>query len=318
MKKSSPRQTGQKPEIRIDYIHDRQVIIAPGRANRPHNFVSDTTTPTVANDIFTREALRGQPLLLTVGGRKNWKICVKKNIFPVVSPDFPKAYGYQEVVIETPRYGVELASLPTGHVAALLRTYGQRVRSLQRDPRIRYILVFKNNGGRAGASINHAHSQIFASEYVPPHIVLRRERAQAYRVEHGSDYYSDLIIKEERGPRWIAGGKQVCALTPYASMYNYEAWIMPWRRVDNISQLSPREINEMAVFLKKILLRVNELGLPYNFYLHQVVADQSEHLYLRIAPRRDVWAGIELGSRLVVNTVPPEEAAKYYRTAFRK
>jgi UDPglucose--hexose-1-phosphate uridylyltransferase len=272
----------------------------------------------VAKDVFSPAALRGQPLVLTVGGRKNWKMCVKKNIFPIVSRDFPRAYGYQEVVIETPRYGVELADLPVGHVATLLRTYGRRVEAIQRDRRIRYILVFKNNGGSAGASINHAHSQIFASEYVPPHIVLRRERAQAYRVEHGTDYYNDLLKKEHRGPRWIADGKHVCALTPYASMYNYEAWIMPWRRVDNISQLNPQEIKEMAAYLKKILGQVNHLGLPYNYYLHQVVGDQNEHLYLRVAPRRDVWAGLELGSRLVVNTVPPEVAARYYRAAFKR
>lgn len=93
---------------------------------------------------------------------------------------------------------------------------------------------------------------------------------------------------------------------------------MPWRRVDNIAQLRPGELQEMAEYLKKILTVVNSLGLPYNYYLHQVVSDEQEHLYLRVAPRKDVWAGLELGSRLVVNSVPPEEAAETYRQAFTK
>jgi UDPglucose--hexose-1-phosphate uridylyltransferase len=200
----------------------------------------------------------------------------------------------------------------------VLRAYAQRVKALQQDKKIKYILVFKNQGGSAGASINHAHSQIVATAYVPPHILGRRERALEYRTIHGTDYYSDLLLQEERGPRWIASGKHMCALTPYASMYNYEAWIMPWRRVDNITQLRPAELEEMALYLKKILMTVNGLGLPYNYYLHQVVSDEQEHLYLRIAPRKDVWAGLELGSRLVVNSVPPEEAAATYREAFTK
>lgn len=309
-----------QPEIRVDYVHDRQVIIAPNRSKRPHdvNFPAETAPAALSpqDDIFSPERLKDVKALLTVRDQKPWGIKVLKNIFPVVNPSFPRAYGYQEVVVETPEYGIELASLSESHIANILRVYGKRVRALQKDKKIRYILVFKNNGGRAGASINHAHSQIFASAYVPPHIVTRRKRAQEYRVVYNRDYYSDLLIKEENGPRWIASGNHVCALTPYASVYNYEAWIMPWRRVDNIALLNDKELVEMARFLKRMLGRLNQENLPYNFYLHQVVGDQSEHLYLRISPRRDVWAGLELGSRLVVNTVSPEDAAEFYQQSF--
>jgi UDPglucose--hexose-1-phosphate uridylyltransferase len=251
--------------------------------------------------------------LLTIGSPRQWRVKVIKNIFPVVSTDNPRAYGYQEVVVDTPEYGVDVSQLPESHIVDILRAYGQRTRAIQKDKRIRYILVFKNNGGRAGASINHAHSQIFASAYVPPHIVTRRKRAQEYRIIHNTDYYNDLLVREEGGPRWIHSGNFVCALTPYASLYNYEAWILPWRRVDSIAQLGSGELREMAKYLKLMLTHLFQQGLPYNYYLHQVVGDQSEHLYLRISPRRDVWAGLELGSRLVVNTVPPEAAADFYR-----
>lgn len=314
-KPSRPRQP--RPEIRVDYVHDRQVIIAPGRQLRPHEpSVAPVMPP--ENDIFSPERLRGVRALLTLGGRRHWRIKVIKNIYPVVSPDNPKAYGYQEVVVETPEYGVELANLPEAHIADLLRVYALRVRALQKDKLVRYILVFKNNGGRAGATISHAHSQIFAANYVPPHIVTRRTRAMEHQILHNRDYYSDLLVREENGPRWIASGNYVCALTPYASVYNYEAWIMPWRRVDNVGQLDDNEIKEMARYLKRMLMKLNAEGLPYNYYLHQVVGDRFEHLYLRISPRRDVWAGLELGSRLVVNTVSPETAARFYRTEFKR
>ena len=319
MPKSQSKKNTPRSEIRIDYVHDRQVIIAPGRALRPHDNQPTASAAPVdpENDVFSPERLRGVKPLMTLGGKKNWRIKVINNIFPVVSPDNPNAYGYQEVVVETPEYGIELATLSEAHIADLLRVYSQRVRALQRDKKVRYIIVFKNNGGRAGATINHAHSQIFASNYVPPHIVTRRTRAMEHQILHNRDYYSDLLIREENGPRWIASGNYVCALTPYASVYNYEAWIMPWRRVDNVGQLNNNEMREMAKYLKNMLMSLNRAGLPYNYYMHQVVGDRFEHLYLRISPRRDVWAGIELGSRLVVNTVSPESAAEFYRQGFK-
>lgn len=316
---SSKKTFPPKPEIRVDYVHDRQVIIAPGRALRHHDQPVATPPPMAPeDDTFSRTRLKNVPAVLTVGGRTNWRIKVIKNKFPVVSPDNVGAYGYQEVVVETPDYGVELANLSEHHIADVLRVYAQRVRALQKDKKIRYIIVFKNNGGQAGATINHAHSQIFASNYVPPHIVTRRTRAYEHQILHNRDYYSDLLLREQNGPRWVASGKYVCALTPYASVYNYEAWIMPWRRVDNVGQLDEKEIKEMAKYLKRMLMKLNQAGLPYNYYLHQVVGDRFEHLYLRISPRRDVWAGIELGSRLVVNSVSPEEAAKFYQTEFTR
>ena len=93
---------------------------------------------------------------------------------------------------------------------------------------------------------------------------------------------------------------------------------MPWRRVDSVGQLDESEIIETAKYLKKMLGRLNAEGIPYNYYLHQVVGDRFEHLYFRISPRRDVWAGLELGSRLVVNTVSPEDAAVFYRQDFTR
>ncbi len=320
MAKNNSKKEVRQSEIRVDYVHDRQVIIAPNRNNRPDEtkFRSPDSSPSIdpEQDAFSPKRLGKVHSLLTMGGARNWRVKVIKNIYPVVTTDNPKAYGYQEVVVDTPDYGVDVSTLPEAHLEDILRAYSRRVRALQKDKKIRYVLIFKNNGGRAGASLNHAHSQIFASTYVPPHVITRRKRANEYRIIHNTDYYSDLLIRERNGPRWISSGKYVCALTPYASLYNYEAWIMPWRRVDNVSQLNESEIREMAKYIKLLLTRLYQAGLPYNYYMHQVVGDQTEHLYLRIAPRRDVWAGLELGSRLVINSISPEEAAEFYRDSF--
>lgn len=306
-----------KTEIRQDYIHDRVVIIAPKRNKRPHDFPQQTTVFAASQQpcMFCPEQLNRERVLLTIKDRAGgWKTKVKKNLFPIVSPDSPGAYGYQEVVIDTPKHNVEFSDLSIDHIATIIDVLGRRVRALSQDPKIKYILTFKNHGGKAGASIAHAHSQVFASSFLPPHIVDKRTRAEAYQIQKGTCYYEDIMRKERRqGVRWVGGDDHMGIFCPYASSYNYEAWIIPWRHVDNLANLTGPERNSLARALKQLLTKLSETGLPYNLFAHQVVRDKDEHLYFRIAPRGDTWAGLELGSRLIVNTVPPEDAAAFYR-----
>ena len=106
----------------------------------------------------------------------------------------------------------------------------------------------------------------------------------------------------------------VIAFCPYASMYNYEVWIMPVRHLDNITQLNEQERQSWARILKKILPKIVKLGFDYNFYFHQVVNDEDQHLYMKVTPRGSTWAGVEIGSGVVINPVPPEDSAEYYRS----
>lgn len=304
-----------KSEIRVDKIHDRFVIIAPGRTKRPHDVAKHREVPVKSKDCpFCEETvIMSQPALHQVGPDKWWEIKAIKNIFPFLSPTNPKAYGYQEVVIETPHHNRELAEFSEPHILRLLQTYQVRTKALSQDPKIKYIIIFKNHGGKAGASLVHAHSQIMAAGFVPSHIINKLGRARKYLIENGFSYYKKLAQTEAKGPRRIYSDKYITAFSPYASSYNYEVWLVPKRQVDNITALEEYELKSLAKALKKILRKVNQLQLPYNFYMHQTLTDPNEYFYLRVCPRRDTWAGVELGSRVIVNTVAPEDAAKFYR-----
>ncbi|NMC51937.1 DUF4931 domain-containing protein [Candidatus Kuenenbacteria bacterium] len=296
-------------EVREDKIHDRFVIIAPGRSKRPHSGKKQKDTC-----VFCSKEVQFKVLALyQVGKGKDWLVKVIKNIYPVVDVGNPKAYGYHEVVIETREHKKEMGDLPIDHLIAIMEAYIARTKELAKDKKIKYILIFKNQGGSAGASLAHAHSQIFASSFVPPHIIDKLTKAQEYRIEHGNCYYCDLLKKEEKGPRFIMSDEYALAFTPYASIYAYEAWIMPKKHVDNITVLDRDEIASMAVMIKQLTEKLNKEGIPYNMFLHQSITDKDEHFYIRICPRRDIWAGLETGSRLIVNPVSPEEAAKFYR-----
>ncbi len=88
---------------------------------------------------------------------------------------------------------------------------------------------------------------------------------------------------------------------------------MPKRHIDNVSGLNEKERLSFAKILKKILKKIDELGLPYNYYFHQIIHDEDQHLYMKISPRGSVWAGVEIGSGLIINPIAPEEAARFYK-----
>lgn len=296
-------------EIRKDYIQDKYVIVAPRRAKRPHEVVARQA---VACHLCPQE-LDKEPYILEVGDKKTWQIKVVPNKFPAVSLNNQKAYGQQEVVVETPVHGTHLEDLTDKQVANLLGVYAARTKAIAENKKIEYILIFKNEGGPAGASLQHAHSQIFATHFLPPHLFDKSQKVQSYKLRTGRCVYCDVIKKEIKSQRLIYQDQHVAAFAPYASMYNYEVWILPRRHLDNITLLTDAERLSWARTMKRVLKKIVALNLAYNFYFHQVIHDEDQHLYIKIIPRGSVWAGVEIGSGLIINPVAPEDAARYYR-----
>jgi len=301
-----------KSEIRKDYLLNKYVVITPGRSKRPRDIKEQTIISRVSVCPFCPEKINPKNILDRVSA-PGGEILSIKNIFPAVTLDNKKAYGAQEVIIETPDHKKELHNLSEAQIEQLLKMYAKRTQALSKIKNIEYILCFKNQGSKAGASIVHAHSQIFATDILPPEIKEELELARQHRLKNKICAYCDIIKKEMKSPRKIYEDKFVAAFAPYASQYHYEAWIFTKRHLDNITKLNDNEFKSFAKALKKILLKLNKLNLSFNYFLHQVVSDAGQHFYLKIQPRDSVWAGVELGSGLVINSVSPEQAAKFFR-----
>jgi len=301
-----------KSEIRKDYFLDRYVIITPKRAKRPRDIQEETKIEFLHSCPFCPGNIEKELELTSYGPKNKWLVKAIRNKFPALTSNNPKAYGYQEVIIETPNHSQEIGNLPVSHVTKIIDVYADRTKKLSKDKKIEYILVFKNYGGKAGASIYHAHSQIFASELLPPDVLDELTKAHQYQTQHGNCPYCDIIKKEQGGPRQVYSDKYVIALCPYASAYHYEVWIFPRRHPDNVVELTALERVSFAKALKKIIGKLNKHNISYNYFLHQVINDPDQHFYLKIQPRQSIWAGVELGSGVVINSMPPEKAAKFY------
>lgn len=301
-------------EVRIDEIENRYVIIAPHRntSARPNDFKDVARLKKGKSSPFLPGVLPADQIIETYGG-KPWKIAVAHNRFPGFTLENTEARGTQELVIETNRPDKELHELPVRHIKQIFDIYANRTQAISQIPGLDYVVVFKNNGPKAGASIQHAHSQIWGTEKAPLQLLETIKRMDRFREKTGKDYYRDLIQRETRGPRMVYKDAHIVAFTPYASIFSYEVWILTRKQRDNIRELSAEERLSLATLMKKLTTKIRRKGFDYNYFFHEIFSNPNQHFHVKVMPRPNIWAGFEVGTGMVMNPTPPEEAAIYYR-----
>src|SRR5262249_56525329 len=125
--------------------------------------------------------------------------------------------GAHEVIIETPVHEKTLASLSEAEIERVLSAFRARVLDLKQDRRFRYILIFKNHGGPAGATLEHSHSQLIALPIVPDFVRVELEGARRHYADKERCVFCDIVRQEiVAGGRVILPNPHVAALGPYA------------------------------------------------------------------------------------------------------
>jgi len=313
-------------ELRKDYLLDRWVIIAKDRGKRPTDFIQKPRVekPKVCFFCPGNEHMT-PPEIDRVEENGKWIIRCFPNKFPAATTEFGEieenflvkqpAYGKHEVIAETPNHNEHLNELSVGHIVRILDMYSSRINEIKRDEKIRYVMIFKNQGSAAGASLDHSHTQVIGLPMVPRLVKEETEAAMRYREEKGNCPFCDIHSYEAKRERLILEDDYTISFAPFASRFPFEVWIMPKRHVRFLDDLNDEEKHSFAKMLKKILRKLHfSLNKPpYNFWFHQSPDDGDLHLHLELAPRLAKFAGMELGSEIVINVVPPELAAQHYR-----
>ena len=303
---------GIETEIRRDYLNDNFVIIAPNRSKRPYD--------TKDNDhvlIETAQSARldrNKNVCELNDSSGDWIVKVVENKFPSLSPDNPKAYGKQEIVIDTPLASTPFAMLSERQIRNVLHIYKKRITDLLSQNGIDYVLVFRNDGYGAGASLAHAHSQIFALPLIPQKFKRESEIVEAYFLENKRDPYEDIIAYEKRTKsRIVYENNLILVFCPYASLWPFELWIIPKRQVSSFENITDSEIDSIAMALKRYLKKLTGHKISFNMYLENGISPH-QRFCLKICGRSNIWGGFEVASGIVINTVPPESAALWYKS----
>ncbi|MCM2325529.1 MAG: galactose-1-phosphate uridylyltransferase [Candidatus Woesearchaeota archaeon] len=307
-------------ELRKDYILDRYVIIATERAKRPHEFTSTSEKIIEKTCFFCPGSENLTPKEIMRIGKENWDIRVFPNKFaavkaagnPTVRTDndfytFSDAYGNHEVIVETPNHDKSLADLSIPQIADVFRVFKTRIEENLKDPQIRYVSVFKNHGKGAGTSIQHTHCQLVAYNILPEIIRQKEEKVKL----HKDCPYCSVISRERDSLRRCFENDSFISFTPYASRFPFENWILPKRHILNLSQFEDKEFGSLAEIVKKVLMKLKELNADYNMCIQYGI--ENMHFHIEICPRLATWAGFELGTGTIINTMTPENAAEFYR-----
>lgn len=306
------------PEIRKDYILNRWVIIADERAKRPNDFKNKKLkiNHNKCNFCPGNEKLTiGETARIEENGK--WIIRVFPNKFPAVKLNgnseiqthnhfytFGNAYGIHEVVVET-NTKKQLWDLSEKHIEKLFSLYKERINEISKIKGIKYVQVFKNHDEKAGTSIIHSHSQIIAYNKIPN---LVEDEIKYSNIENNCAY-CEIIQREKDSYRRCFENNNFIAFCPYASRFPFEILIFSKNHVNNLNECN---LSDLAVIMKKILIKLKELNSPYNFMIHYSPKEYNLHFHIEIIPRLSTWAGFEY-SGTIINTMPPENAAKFYR-----
>jgi len=301
----------EKNEIREDFL-GRKVVIAVGRGKRPKEFAAEEkkerkTLPEKCFFCPGNEHLTPPEIdRVAVGG--GWQIRCFPNKFPALAREFPDAYGTHEVIVETPDHYKTLSQLPLDNILNMFEMFKRRIKETRKDEKTRYVLIFKNEGKDAGASLEHTHHQLTSMSEVPS--LIKKE------VEASKDPCKFCgMIEKEKG-RMIAENEHVAAFAPYASRFPFEVWIVPRRHARCITGMEDDELKALGEMLKTVLGKIDGLlNYPsYNMVYHIGPFDDSEfHFHIEIMPKLAIWAGFEFGTDIVMTSMPPEKAAEALR-----
>jgi UDPglucose--hexose-1-phosphate uridylyltransferase len=346
-------------EIRINpIIPAESVLVATARSMRPRKQEDpaprdtrkhvDTCPFCWGNEDKTPPEIRRYP------GNAQWDIRIVENLYPVLGNDRSQpglvfglqqaidGYGRHEVIVDHHQHGIAVHEMDAQHLSLLFRVYQQRMRELyDMDSRLRYVLVFKNFGPAAGASMAHTHSQIIATPVVPQNVHDEVKNSEEYYKRNHHCIFCSLIDEAltfaatiydrssgqilrriNVGQYVVERGEKFIAIKPFASRYEWEVHILPLHHSSNYLDATPEELDDFAKVMQRTMARLDAVigGAQYNFFLHSQPHGEeyqnckpSYHWHLEICPRTSIPTGFELGSGLFVNTINPEEAAEKLR-----
>jgi UDPglucose--hexose-1-phosphate uridylyltransferase len=337
-------------ELRHDPLNKRWVIIAGERAQRPQDFELVVSAPPEelpcpfceGNEEHTPPEIAAVRPDGSPPNGPGWLVRVVPNRYPALAIegqaerrglglyDRMHGIGAHEVIIDSPRHEVELCDQPPEQLLRIVTTWRDRVVDLMRDERFKYVLLFKNHGPAAGASLAHPHAQIIATPVTPREIAVELESSRLHHDHKERCLICDVMAQEmEDGRRLVSVNDHFLAFAPYASRFPFEVFLAPRRHSHEFGTTADAELASFATALADVLKRLKLLlrDVSYNFVLHtapntNVTPRRAHHFttlpydwhwHLEILPRLTRVAGFEWGTGFHINPTAPEEAARLLR-----
>ncbi|MFN6191883.1 MAG: DUF4921 family protein [Planctomycetia bacterium] len=327
---------GLAPRRHHDPLAARTVLVAPRRAERPIELESAhrgggrlAECPFCAGN----ESLTPPDLLRSPDAAAGpWQARIIPNRYPVVEELAPEsaaaidraaagsrpAHGVHDVVIESPDHVRSILEVDPARWRDVWELCRLRLAMLARRDDLAWATIFKNSGPRAGASLEHLHSQLVALDFVPPAIAVELEAAGA-----AADGFAALVQQAEAERRIVAEEGDLVALVPHAIRQPFETWIVPRAAEAWFHATSSDRVAAVAALTQRFVARLEQIvpGADYNWWLHQAphanctkaMLPDGWRWHLEILPRLSSFAGFELGTGCHISVATPAESASLLR-----
>jgi len=330
------------PEMRRDPLIGRWVIIDSDHLKGPLDFPREDNAPVGQETCPFCPGREHQtpPEVDSVRPHKNapnspgWLVRTVPNKFPVLSSDGNlekegngiydqmTGIGAHEVLIETPDHDKNLTDLSKDEIQAVIGQYQSRFRQLSNDKRFKYIVIFKNFGPSAGATVDHPHSQIIALPMVPKSVLEELKGAEHYHQHRGRCVFCDMISQEYQDrERIVAENSSFLAFCPFAPRYAFETWIIPKAHSADFAHADEIAKAHLSQLLQDVLKKVKKVlrNPSYNYYLHTAPVGYANapcyHWHIEIIPKLTRSVGFEWGTGLHIVPTFPQDAARFLREA---
>ena len=322
-------------QLRQDMISGDWVLIAPGRSKRPGHTTKKKRGGLMAYITKTNcpfEKIVQEPLVRR-GEGKHWRLVVIGNLYPALAHGahcpvtlghgpyhYLSGIGTHDLVI-TKGHKDHFTTLPEDRAVEVFSAVVERIEQLKKEPCIEYVSFFQNYGVRAGASQPHPHFQVIGLPVVPPEVAHSLSSSHRYYEEHHQCAHCAVLHYEiKQRERVVYENEYAVVIAPFASTHSYELRVFPRQHRSRIEETPSREIAGVVSALQHALRALKkQLGDPdYNFFVHTAPVRQEAHYseyhwHIEIMPRLETFAGLELGTGIVINPTPPEAAAELLR-----
>jgi UDPglucose--hexose-1-phosphate uridylyltransferase len=232
------------------------------------------------------------------------------------------AIGKHEVIIEAREHDRVFTGLSDAEVAEVMLAYRCSFSASAADERIKHVVIFRNQGPMANASIEHPHSQLAGLAFVPNVLAVRLERSHIYAAENGRALLTDMVQGELAAEsRIIEATERFVTFVPFAPTFDCEIWVAPRGLPPRFDAQDDDTLGELGVALRRAVSAMEQaFNRPdYNCILQTPPlidgAETALPWYFQIIPRRFLAAGFEMGVGVHILVTTPEEAAQRVREA---
>ncbi|MEG1442356.1 MAG: galactose-1-phosphate uridylyltransferase [Oscillospiraceae bacterium] len=244
-----------------------------------------------------------------------------------------EAYGKCEVILYSPKHTITLPELSVSHIRELVDLWTERFSELRKDEKIKYIFIFENRGDVVGVTMPHPHGQIYGYSYIPKKLELELASCKEYYDENEKCLICDMIENEVSAKsRIIIENDDFVTFLPFFTDYPYGVFIAAKEHVQNLTQFSDRQKDNLARILKETAGTLDSLfgyAFPYMMCMHQDPVNSGDfsdyfHFHIefyppmRSADKQKFNASSETGAWAACNPTSPEEKAEELRMAHKK